>query len=201
MTKYILTGGRDRARENKDYAALLANELHKQYDTFNILSCFFAKPEEHWPLISNHWEEWFQKKVGSVGAYDYARIDKFVDQIKDFDIIYLHGGDNKSMRDVLETFEPLADLFKGKTVIGSSAGVNALAKNFWGSTHRKPFKGLAVLDINTMVHYGSPRHDIGKDLTQHDWDEDEKKFQEFIGVAQKILCIPEGEILTFEVED
>jgi hypothetical protein len=199
MTKYILAGGVDRA--GKAYGQSLGKELAKTHKKFKILSCFFVAPPEQWPMMAKKWQPWFEKRVGNLAEYDYARADDFLDQVKAFDILYFHGGHTRTLLDTMGQFGDLKKLFKGKTVVGSSAGANMLAKNFWSSTLQKPFKGKATLDINIMVHYGAAEHE-GIHRTMKDWDHEETEFRKFIGSNdEKIWHIPEGEFITFEVDD
>jgi hypothetical protein len=195
MTKYILTGGRD--RDHAEYGPKLAAELKKTFETFKILSCFFSETEDQWPALAEKWQRWFEKRVGDIEKYDYARMDTFAQQMAAFDILYLHGGPNRPLFDALDTFGDPRTLLKDKVVVGSSAGANYIAKNFWSSSKQKPYKGRAVLDINVMVHYGAPNHeDIPR--TQQDWDNEEAEFREFVGTNEKIWHLPEGEIVVIE---
>ncbi|HTE57212.1 MAG TPA: hypothetical protein VK694_00555 [Verrucomicrobiae bacterium] len=198
MTTYILTGGRDRA--HPDYGSKLTVELKKHHEKFRVLSCFFAEPEEYASMLAEKWQPWFEKRVGSIEKYDYARMDSFLRQIKDFDILYLHGGPNRPLFDALDTFGDFAPLVAGKIVVGSSAGANFIAKNYWGSSKQKPGKGRAILDVNVMVHYGSPDHE-GRPRTAGDWDYEEALFRDFIGTNEKIWHLPEGEVEVFEAKD
>lgn len=198
MTKYILTGGKDRIPSS--YGQALHDELTKTHKKFKLLSVFFSATQDHWEAMAKSWKEWFMTYVGDIESYDYARIDTFVQQIKDHDVIYLHGGHTKLLREVMRSFGDLRELFEGKVVVGSSAGANMLAKNFWSSSQQKPFKGLSVLDINVMVHYGAVEHE-GIHRTPQDWEDEEKEFREFIGDDSKIWRLPERELTVLEVED
>lgn len=195
MTTYILTGGRDRV--HPEYGPKLAAELKKHYERFKILSCFFAGSEETWAMMAEKWQPWFEERLGSMEKYDYARAGTFAEQLKDFDILYLHGGPNRPLANALDMYGDVQQLFGGKVVVGSSAGANYVAKNFWGSGSQKPYKGKGLLDINIMVHYGAPNHE-GNIRTPEDWDREEKEFREFLGTDEKIWHLPEGEIEVFE---
>jgi peptidase S51-like protein len=198
VTKYILTGGKDRIPS--DYGRNLRAEFKKTHDTFKILSCFFSAPAEQWEVMAKNWGKWFREKVGDVKAYDFAKLDSLADQAKLFDVLYFHGGNTRLLIDTMREFENLRSVFKNKLIVGSSAGANMLAKNFWSSSKQKPFRGLGILDINVMVHYGIEDHD-GIHRTAQDWENEEKAFREFIRDDGKIWHIPEREFIVFEVAD
>jgi peptidase E len=124
----------------------------------------------------------------------------FLGQVKAFDVLYLHGGHNDLLFDTLSKFGKLDGIFKGKIVVGSSAGANLVAKNFWASSAQKPRKGKAVLDVNIMAHYGATNH-AGIQRTSQNWINEEKLFRDFLGNDEKIWHIPEAELVIFETGD
>ena len=196
MTKYILAGGNDRTVDN--YPAILKRELPKTLSEVRLLSCFFSVSKEEWQEKSQSWQKWFADKLG-IEHYDWANYDNFTDKLGQTDIVYFHGGNTKLLLKQIVNYPQLQKLFDGKIVIGSSAGANMLSKNYWSSTLAEPGKGLGVLDINIMVHYGANElggSNIRRDA--NDWEQEKKAFQDFIGTKQPVTPIPEGNIKVFE---
>jgi hypothetical protein len=98
----------------------------------------------------------------------------------------------------LPDVEELKKHFQGKVIIGSSAGANMLSKCFWSSKRAVFGEGLAILDINVMVHHGALDHE-GRKRTPEDWQREEAEFQERIGDG-KITHLPEGQFVVIEKE-
>jgi hypothetical protein len=90
MTTYILAGGNDRMAEG--YGKRLAAEITEHVPRPKVLSCFFSLPESEWPAKFNQFKEWFEANFTDDFTYEYAQKDTFLQQIKEADIIYLHGG-------------------------------------------------------------------------------------------------------------
>lgn len=197
MTKYILAGGND--FKTPVFGSRLASEFKKTLDTFKILSCFFSSPAEVWKLNAEKWEPWFRKNVDSIESYDYATPGTFEEKTMNADILYFHGGNSELLLKTVDEIKNLEQLFKNKIVVGSSAGANMLAKNFWSSTYKKPGKGKAIVPVSIMVHYGAANHN-GNYRNKRDWDNEETLFQNFIGASENILHLPEGGIKVFAEE-
>lgn len=195
ITTYILAGGNDRASE--DYGKRLAQEITKYAAKPKILSCFFASPAETWQAKASDWKTWFSGCFGANFTYDYAQKDTFLDQIDLSDVIYLHGGITQLLLSALPYADELKAHFKGKIIVGSSAGANLLSKKYWSSTKAEPGNGLGLVDINTMVHYGSPDME-GISRTLDDWKKEEIQFQKFVGSGD-ITHLPEGQFVVVQV--
>jgi hypothetical protein len=197
MTKYILAGGND--RHSEDYGIRLAEEVHKTIDKVpKILSCFFADSEpSQWELRAKDWEPWFSKYFGDDIAYEYAKPDIFIKQIKESDFIYLHGGDNEAMLARLNTYPGLDEAFQGKVVLGSSAGANYLAQKFWTRSKQQVMEGSGILPVNVMVHYGSK--DGGFDGEHIDWPDADAKMQAVTSTGGELLRIREGQFVVINL--
>jgi hypothetical protein len=195
MTTYILAGGNDRTTEG--YGSRLHDELTKYAASPKILSCFFSCPAEDWEAKSHDVEAWLRQCFGGDMGYDYAQKDTFLEQIRSADVIYLHGGDTQLLFAALPPDDVLTAAFEGKVVVGSSAGANVLAKNYWSSTRAVPAHGLGIVDINVMVHYGALTHE-GKTRTPDDWIRESAEFQRFIG-DDTITRLAEGQFVVRQV--
>jgi hypothetical protein len=198
MTKtvFILAGGND--RKSPDYGRRLSEDIAKHITNPKILSCFFSWPEETWEQKAQDWKGWFSDNFTQPFTYDYAKADSLIDQIDVADVIYFHGGDTNLLFEKLPDTEDLKKHFKGKVIIGSSAGANMLSKYFWSSKRAVFGEGLGILDINVMVHYGALDHE-GFKRTPEDWKREEAEFQKRIG-DKKITYLPEGQFIVMEKE-
>lgn len=194
-TIFILAGGNDRTTDG--YGARLNDEITTHIAHPKILSCFFSLPEPEWPAKYQDWKEWFSIMFGSDLVYDYAKKETFFQQVDTVDVIYLHGGDTQLLFNSLSDISELKSHFKGKMIVGSSAGSNVLSKNYWSSMRAVPGHGLDIVDANIMVHYGSLNHE-GKVRMPEDWIKEEAEFQEFIGAGGKITRLPNGEFIVVE---
>jgi len=190
-TIFLLAGGNDRGTH--EYAKRLEEEITKHVTNPKILSCFFSHPEKDWAFWHETWQKWFSDNFKTSFTYDYAKKETFLDQVDAADVIYLHGGDTPLLLESLPDASILREHFKGKVVIGSSAGANALSQKYWSSSQAVPGKGLGVIDTNVMVHYGAPERD-GRERTMHDWEREAADFQTYVGPG-KITHLPEGQFV------
>lgn len=196
MTKYILAGGNDLGI--KDFPERLNKEIQNTKNEFSVLSCFFSRPESDWNEQSKIHESWFAKNLKGMKQYSYATERNFKDKAKIADIIYLHGGDTVLLSEKIKKQGDLKEIFKDKIVIGSSAGANILSTDYWSSSRAEHHKGLGILDINIMVHFGAKNHE-GRKRNQKDWQAEEREFRKIIGKDAEIIKLPEGEFKVFEV--
>ena len=195
MTTYILAGGNDRKYD--DFPERLNEEIHRKIAKPRILSCFFSQPPETWQERYDDWSAWFSKLITGIGHYELAQQVNFRDQVNHCDVIYLHGGDTKLLQEKLQEVGVDRTIFKGKIVIGSSAGANCLSRNYWSSTRAEAWMGLGLVDRNVMVHYGAS--DLaGRQRSDEDWEKEEAKFQSVIGSGERITRLPEAQFIVIE---
>ncbi len=190
-TTFILAGGNDRTTEG--YGQRLAHEITKYIARPKILSCFYSWPASTWEAKAVDWKGWFSQYFGEDIAFDYAKTETFLSQIDWADVIYLHGGDTQMLFDTLPATDSLIMHFKGKIVVGSSAGANVLSKNYWSSKRALPNHGLGFADVNVMVHYGALM--MGeRSRTAEDWLHEEAAFQRKVG-NEDVKRLPEGQFV------
>ena len=187
MTKYILVGGHP--HKTSDGGKAFAEELVNGFsEPVKILECLFARPKENWDLAFTQDQEFFQKHLPKTRLeLVRAEPDKFLEQVKWADAIYIRGGD-------LEI--PLIDLLRqssfekeleGKTLAGSSAGADAIAKYYYGLDDLKIWEGLGLLPIKVLVHYRSDYN-----APNIDWDKVETELK---GYKEQLplVALKEGE--------
>ena len=197
MTKYILAGGAD--RKYPEYAAKLRSEIAKTITKPPlVLSCLFAEPREVWEGKFADRQAWFAATFGEGCITQMAFPDTFAEQIREADIIYLHGGDDTLLTHYLEEFDDLATLFSDKIVIGSSAGADYLAKEYWTCDWRQVRTGSGLTDLNIIPHFESPEYGISDPRGPINWATAEAELREAVGSGQKVTLLREGEFVVIE---
>lgn len=154
MTKYILAGGNDLGIDG--YGSDLAREIYETVERpANILSCFFATPSELWDVKEKVWREWFERYFGTDMLWSYAVPETFIQQMNNADIVYLHGGDNGLMFEMLDRYPKLSTYFSDKVIVGSSAGANYLSRHYWARRKQQILRGRDIVPYSVIVHYES----------------------------------------------
>jgi peptidase E len=183
MTKYILHGGRARI-ENKSNKRFFEEILNISNKEVTVLLLNFAKPKSKWPEYVKSEKKWFRKAARDKKVnFIIADTTNVVEQIKKSDVIYMAGGDGHLIKKELDKVPNLAKLFNGKTVAGSSAGTNVLAKYFFTNDYDRIEAGLGILPIKTICHIGKGNmygKDYAKEIKQL-----EKYHPEFETIALK----------------
>jgi peptidase E len=197
MTKYILNSGG--VKNQSARAAIFFKEMIKGLGQEpRILSCSFAEKREDWE------EKFAAYQALFLGAIDkdikpkftMAVPDKFVQQIKDNDVIVLSGGDDNLLLYWLRQYN-LPEIWQDKVVATSSASSNALAKYFWTCDWRQCLDGLGILPLKFLPHYKSgfgnndPRGPI-------DWSKAYQELSEYGDKTLPIYALEEGEFIVIE---
>lgn len=192
MTMFILAGGNDRTVD-PSYGDRLALVVKKIVERPTILSCFLSRPDE---VMHEHWldyQPWFKEKFGDVEVLEATR-DNFYELAEKADVIYLHGGHTRILLENLPDFQRSAEAFRGKIVIGSSAGANYLSTHCMSMSEGfKVIEGSGIVGQPTLVHYRTDNF-YGTRYTRDDWDAAEQKLNKVDG-GKNILCMPEGSFI------
>jgi len=152
-TKFILSGGYA-GRPNKENDKFFKEILSVKKNKLNILLVYFAKTFEDYERITNEDKYQFNKNKGEKELmFEIAEEDKFIEQVKDADIIYLHGGKTLRLLETLKNYKNLKELFNGKVVAGESAGAYVLSTCFYSKSEGDVFKGLGFVSVKTICHY------------------------------------------------
>lgn len=189
MTKFVLVGGY--SNKSPDNGEAFAKELVEGFDQpVRILVCLFARPV-------GEWEETFQKdkllfasKLKQKVLLELADPTRFVEQVKNTDVLYFRGGRTKTLIEALKDAKDWEKELTDKTVAGSSAGVNFLARYYYSLDDLEIREGLGVLPMKALVHYKSDYN-----APNIDWENAYQELKDF-GEDLPILAIPEGK---FEV--
>lgn len=199
MTKYVLNSGNVRAdlTKAKKYFAEVLEGLGTNP---KILFCFFGEKREDWEVkfqsyIGDRLPDYMPS--GITPKYDMALPNKFIEQCKWADAIYIHGGDDHLIQYWLRKFE-VPKIWKDKVVAVSSASMDALATSFWTIDWRELMDGLGVLPIKTIVHYKS---NFGADDPRGpiDWEKAKSELEEYGDKSLPVYALEEGDFVVFEV--
>lgn len=172
MTKYILHGGATRlpSENNNNFFKEIVKDLP---NPASILLIYFARDEKDWNDLFSQEEKNFVNADPSKQVYltlADKNIETLVNDIKNSDAIYIRGGSTPKLIEVMRKINNLAELFKNKTVAGSSAGAYLLAK-YWYSKDRDDGKefgeGLGILPLKVFCHFSQGDESILKRLEQH----------------------------------
>ena len=194
MTKFILAGGCDRLYP--EYLTQLARVIETAVQQPKILSCWFSNSDEESEAKFPEYQAHFLKFFSEGSSFIKADRVTFIDQIRSADVIYFHGGHTELLFTALEPYGDLRASFEGKIVVGSSAGTNYLSSFGFSPRKASAQKGSGILDIATVVHYGSAGFGDMK-FEPSFWDDAVKQVREKSG-KQEVLLLHEG---TFSVID
>lgn len=155
-TKYILHGGnaQDVNAENDRFFAELIDD---SATSVNILLVQYAAiPEKQEVYKERHIAQFRRVQNEKKIHFDVAQKDKFVEQLKWADVVYLcgssGGGATERLLGVLTQFDNLKQMFVGKIVAGESAGANCLAVHCY-SKSSGILNCLGLVPVDLIVHY------------------------------------------------
>ena len=194
MTKYVLNSGglRNHPAKGKKFLAEIVAGLGPNP---KMLVTLFAQPREDWEAKFAQYEDELNNNAPAGVKIDFelAFPDKFVNQVKASDIVYIHGGDDHLVQYWFSKFD-IPKIWQGKVVATSSAGSNLLVKNYWTCDWRQCGDGFGILPIRFIPHFKSnygaddPRGPI-------DWDAAYKELEAYGDKSLPIHALPEGDFI------
>ena len=184
MTKYILHGGETKVK-NKSNSDFFRELVKSRKKNLVVLLVYFAKPKARWKeLVGEDIPRVTRLNKNKKINFIVADEKKFADQAKKAGSIYIRGGKDSLLQRKIKKFN-LKKLFQGKTVAGSSAGANQLAKYYFSTDALKIRKGLGILPIKTFCHFKNNKKEL----------ENLKKYKEDL----KIYTIPETKFVVVKI--
>ncbi len=197
MTKYILNSGG--FRNKPDLAKKFFAEMVKGLGgTPRVLVCCFAQAREDWEtkFAADKGTIFDLFPVGVKPTLELAFPDKFEEQSKSSDVIYIHGGDDHLVLYWLGKFD-MSKIWDGKVVATSSASSNVLSKYFWTCDWRETMDGLGILPIKFLAHYKSS---YGEDDPRGpiDWEKGYEELRGYKDSELPIHALKEGEYVIIE---
>jgi hypothetical protein len=198
VTKYFLNSGGIGNSSDKG-KAFFSDVLDGFGSNPKVLICNFAQPREDWEEKfiedKNYYKNNFSNEIEPVLSLAFP--EKFEDQIKETDVIYIHGGDDHLLQYWLKQFN-LPEIWKNKIVATNSASSHALSKFFWTCDWRQCMDGLGIIPIKFLAHFGlnygedDPRGKIN-------WDEAYVELENYKDKNLPIYALKEGEYVVFEI--
>ena len=189
MIRYILVGGYPWKAADGGKAFVEAC-MEQAPDPVNILVCLFARDESEWEQAFKDDIARFQAHLGSRRAnFILATKDSFASQVADADVIYLRGGFTDQLINTLQTDTSWLQHLDGKTLVGTSAGADAIAAYHYNLDNPRFGRGLGLLPVKVLVHYGS---DYGDGSI--DWQQVYKALDAY-GAPLKMVPLREGQFV------
>ena len=192
MTKFILVGGY--IQKATDGGKAFAEAVVDGFDQpVRILVCAFARPHDAWEETLQNDKQFFTSMLRVKTLLTLATPENFLEQLDKTDAVYFKGGRTCELISVLEKCTGWEKKLKGKTVAGSSAGVNFLAKHYYSLDELKAYDGLGILPIKALVHYRSDYN-----APNIDWNKAHHELQNSGDEELEILRLREGEFKIIE---
>ena len=197
MTKYVLNSGglRNEPEKAKKFLAEVLNGLG---DKPHMLMCHFAQPRGEWEEkfreLQRTFDKWYPENIEA--TTELALPESFQKQIEGADALYLHGGDDDLVGDLLRQFDILR-IWDGKVVATNSASSHALAKHFWSCDSRRLGDGLGILPIKFLAHYQS---EYGSDDPRGpiDWERALEILKNYGDTSLPVHALKEGDFVIIE---
>ena len=152
-TKFVLHGG---FNKEKGYIKdeFFREALKDTGPDVKIFLVFFAEMQEHLVLRIKQCKEQFNNnKCAKNLEFQMATKENFSEGCAWADIIFLSGGRTVTLWEALKEFPNLKQLFKNKTVVGDSAGVNVLGRLSYSRKTKEINQGIGILPYKILVHY------------------------------------------------
>lgn len=198
MTKYVMNSGG--ISSQPELKRLFHQELVAGLGAVpKFLLCNFAQAREYWEPKHPGFVAAIAEDMprGVKPVFDLAFPDTFVEQCKNADVIYFHGGDDHLLQYWMRTFN-VTDVFKDKVVATNSASSDMLAAHYWTCDWRQCADGFGILPIKFIAHYQS---DFGIDDPRGpiNWQHAYNELQAYGDTALPIHALKEGEYKVFIV--
>ena len=197
MTKYVLQSGgiRNQPQLKKQFHQELVKGLG---NSPKFLLCNFAQGREYWEVKFASYSNAIAKDMpdGVTPTFELAMPDTFVDQCKNADVLYFHGGDNDLLEYWMKRFD-VTELFKDKVVGTNSASSMMLVKSYYTCDWRNCGDGFGILPVKFIPHYMS---DFGAEDPRGpiDWQKAYQELAEYGDKSLPIYALKEGEYKVFE---
>lgn len=155
MTKFILHGGRTRIdnESNRTFFKEIAKDVP---DGGTILMVYFVYEKDPMPHFEQQKKWILDNSDGKNFNIVFAEQEKFVNQLRESDAVYFHGGDTYKLLEIVNEIPGFEKILEGKTVAGSSAGAYIFCSYFVESDRMEVREGLGTLPIRLVCHYMSP---------------------------------------------
>lgn len=156
MTTFVLHGGYTRER-NESNAGFYREIVKRLPNKATILLSYFATSDEKKipEQFASHGELLTEAAPDKELKFVRASERDLRWQLERADALFLNGGSNEKLIDVLRSYPDLKELLYGKTVAGSSAGAHALSTYYYSNDDGKIMEGLGILPFRVVCHFES----------------------------------------------
>lgn len=197
MTKYVLNSGgiKNEPELKKQFHQELVKGLG---NAPKFLLCNFAQGREYWESKFQSYSNAVAEDMpdGVTPNFVLAMPDSFIEQCKQADVIYFHGGDDHLLKYWMGKYD-MTELFKDKVVATNSASSDMLSAHYWTCDWRQCGDGFGILPIKFIPHYQSA---FGADDPRGviDWEKAKQELTEYGDKTLPIYALKEGEFKVFE---
>ena len=161
MTKYILHGGASKkdTDDNKKFFRAITTNLP---NSATILVVCYMMEGKNWDEVLEADKKTFSR-IAPNKNLNLVLADKqtsaFLNQIKNADAIYMHGGNTHILKEYLDKIPDLENIWKDKVVVGTSAGALVLAKYWYENDDNTYNIGLGIMPFKLFCHYSDEKSD------------------------------------------
>src|SRR3989344_5931234 len=153
MTKYILHGGNSKEINSDNDSFFREMTAGTAGRTTVLLNYFSRKDNEVESCAEEDKKRFLQSSDNKDLVFEIARPESLAEQLVQVDEMYMRGGETKKLVESISLTKNLENLFEGKIIAGSSAGVYVLAKYYWENDINELGKGLGIFDFKVFCHY------------------------------------------------
>ncbi len=198
MTKYVLNSGG--IKNHLDLKRKFHQEIVKGLgDKPRFLLCNFAQGREYWePKFAGYSNTISEDMPDDVKpTFELAAPDKFVQQCKNANVIYFHGGDCDLLLYWMRKFDYLS-LVKDKVVATNSASSCMVASSYYTCDWRDCQDGFGILPIKFIPHYDS---EFGNDDPRGpiDWEKAKQELENYGDKTLPVHALKEGEFIEYTI--
>ncbi|MET0779397.1 MAG: Type 1 glutamine amidotransferase-like domain-containing protein [Candidatus Saccharimonadales bacterium] len=197
MKHLILAGGRPWSGQGEGKHWVEALFSHTAKDDIHVAYCLFAEEVSHWPEVLLTNQELITKHAGSHSvSFQTLEHDTFFDVSAWADVIVIVGGDPARLREALEQYGDLMQVWDGKTISGSSAGADIMVHKYIYLQNKAVQEGFGWIKANFIPHW---QHSGWKDWSTKDWEWAAGELAGMPGGAP-LLCVREGDFVEVAVQ-
>jgi hypothetical protein len=196
MKHLILSGGRPWLSDNggKRWVDALLAYSGK---TVHIAYCLFAQDPADWPETLRTNQDLVRQFAGSREvSFKTLEHDSFFDVSAWADVIVIVGGDPAMLRDVLEQYGDLMQLWDGKTISGSSAGADIMVRRYMYLQDKVIQEGFGWVPVHFIPHWQA---NGWKGWEPKDWAWAANELAGQPG-QEPLLCVREGDFVEIAVQ-
>lgn len=154
-TKFILVGGYP--QKAADGGRAFCQEIVAGFkQPIRVLVCLFARPTETWKEAFPESEAFFSSCLPNV-KMELQQADPkiFLEQVKWANVVYFRGGMTSLLIESLRQMKGWERLLERKTIVGNSAGANALCTSSYGLHKLVVQEGIGLLPLKVLCHFRS----------------------------------------------